>query len=261
MVIEGEGSVDLSIMPWLECDLRCPHCQYDAGPELNHNNRGGHLSQQELFKFLRTVNWSDINSIGFYGGEMFLDLPLFSRYVSITKQAQLDAGIKKTKLKPMWVISNGTFSKALSHFGNVVSFIHLTGLKVFISTTPHHKAHQHPRIRGLAKSSDNFKFKKDDTKSRLLPMGRNYHENWYCSRRCQRLEATERIAIKPNGDVIYQKCDGIYPVLGSIAGNHVSYAMIKLYMKNYIKCPMLDEGVDLGEPSWVMYAEKRLEST
>lgn len=253
MIISGNGLIDLSIMPWLTCDLKCPHCQYNASPE-----QQGDLHPGELYKFLHTIDWSDINSIGFYGGEIFLALDQFKRYIDLIKKSQLNKGIKKHKLKPMWVISNGTFSTAQSHFSNVVAFVHLHDLKVFISTTPYHKKHQHPRINSLTNISNNFSFKKDDTKSRLLPMGRNATEDWYCTRRCQREEATERLAIMPNGDVIYQKCDGIYPVIGSIRGNHVSWAMAKLYMKHYLKCPMLSEDADLGGPSWTKHAEKRL---
>lgn len=251
--VPGNGLIDLSIMPWLECDLQCPHCQYDAGPE--HDE---HLDRMELIKFLQTVDWADINSIGFYGGEVFLDLNTFGRYVAIVKSAQLNAGIKKTKLKPMWCISNGTFSKSASHFANVITFVHLHNLRVYISTTSYHKEDQHKRIRNLTKASDNFRFKKDDTKSRLLPMGRNYVEDWYCTRRCQRLEI-DRLAIKPNGDVLYQKCDGIYPVVGNISGNHVSWTGLKYLINTQFNCPMLHKDIDLGEPSWIKYAEKRLD--
>jgi hypothetical protein len=250
MIIPGDGKIDLSIMPWLKCDLECPHCQYNAGPHVE-----GNLHPGELLKFLRTVDWDDINSIGFYGGELFLDLDKFGQYIDFVTKAQDWKDIKKHKRKPMWVISNGTFSTAQSHFSNVVAFAHMHNLQVFISTTPYHRKHQHQRIELLPKLSDNFRFKKDDTKSRLLPMGRNATEDWYCTRRCQRLEATERIAILPGGDVIYQKCDGVYPVLASIRGNHVSWTMVKYYMKNYLKCPMLAEDADLGGPSWIKHAE------
>jgi hypothetical protein len=252
MIVPGDGLIDLSIMPTLWCDLECPHCQYNAGPK----HKGKTLYWREIHKFLFTVDWNDINSIGFYGGEVFLDMGHFAMYIDLVKDAQLQFGIKKHKFKPMWVISNGTFSTAQSHFSNVVAFVHMHNLRVFISTTPHHKEHQHPRIKNLAKISDNFSFKKDDTKSRLLPMGRNATEDWYCTRRCQRQEETERLAIMPNGDIIYQKCDGVYPVLGSIRGNHVSYQTAKYYMKNYLKCPMLSEDADLGGPSWIKHAEK-----
>jgi len=251
MIIPGNGPIDLSIIPWLTCDLECPHCQYDAGP-----NKKGDLHWGELFKFLHRVDWNDINSVGFYGGEMFLDLNKFGKYIEAITRSQEHKGIKKHKYKPMWVISNGTFSTAQSHFSNVVAFVHMHNLKVFLSTTPHHKKYQDPRLQHLVKISDNFSFKKDDTRSRLLPMGRNATEDWYCTRRCQRQEATERLAIMPDGDIIYQKCDGVYPVLGSIRGNHVTWTMAKYYMKNYLKCPMLSEDADLGGPSWVKHAEK-----
>ena len=251
MIIPGDGLIDLSIMPWLKCDLECPHCQYSAGPD-----NGGVLHPGELYKFLHSVDWNDINSIGFYGGEMFLDIRGFGQYIEIVTKSQEHKGIKKHKFKPMWVISNGTFSTAQSHLSNVVTFVHMHKLKVFNSTTPYHKEHQHPRIKHLTKISDNFSFKKDDTQSRLLPMGRNATEDWYCTRRCQRQEATERLAVTPSGDVIYQKCNGVYPVIASIRGNHVNWITVKYYLKNYFKCPMLAEDADLGGPSWVKHAER-----
>ena len=252
--IPGDGLIDLSIMPWLQCDLECPHCMYDAGPE----NYTSWMSTRMLGEFLRTVNWNDINSVGFYGGEMFLDLKGFSQYIKKVVSAQEYAGIKPRKMKPMWCISNGTFSQSNSLFSNVIRFAHIHKLRVYISTTPYQKAHQHPRITSAVSNTSNFRFKKDDTKGRLLPMGRNYVEDWYCTRRCMRLER-DRLAIKPNGDVIYQKCDGIYPTIASIKGNNVSWNTLGLMMRNQFNCPMLDKNIDLGEPSWVDCAARRLE--
>ncbi len=255
--IPGDGTVDLSIMPWLECDLECPHCQYSAGP-----NKEGKLKPVVLARFLATVDWDTINSIGFYGGEVFLNPDRFSAYIKLVERAQEFCGIKPRKFKPMWAISNGTFTKATSTHYNTVVFVHRHNLTVHISTTPHHKKYQNEkRARSLIDGSRAFRFKKDDTKKRLLPMGRNYTPDWYCTRRCQRLERL-RLAIKPNGDVIYQKCDGIYPVIANITGKNMTWPKVMYMLKSQFKCPQLDKGIDyfdLGEPSWKTTAKRRLD--
>ncbi len=255
--VPGDGTVDLSIMPWLECDLECPHCQYSAGP-----NKEGKLNQKVLRRFLRTVDWNAINSIGLYGGEVFLNPQQFSYYINIIKNVQLESGTKKTKLKPMWCISNGTFTRATSTHYNTVVFAHKHNLTVHISTTPYHKEYQDERrARSLITGSQAFCFKKDDTKKRLLPMGRNYTSDWYCTRRCQRLERL-RLAIKPNGDVIYQKCDGVYPVVANIGNDRMTWQNVMYLLKSQFKCPQLEKDVDyfdLGEPSWNRVAKRRLD--
>ena len=255
--IPGDGTVDLSIMPWLECDLQCPHCQYDAGPD-----QEGTLSPAALARFLGTTNWNAVNSVGFYGGEVFLRPQMFSKYITIVKKAQKHCGVKPRKMKPLWAISNGSFTRSNSRHYNTVVFAHLHGLKVHISTTPYHKKYQHAgRARSLITGSKAFRFKKDDTKKRLLPMGRSAVDDWYCTRRCQRLERL-RIAIKPNGDVIYQKCDGVYPVIGNIMPRNMTWHKIMYMLKTQFKCPQLDKDVDyfdLGEPSWKTTAKMRLD--
>lgn len=255
--VPGDGTVDLSIIPWLECDLECPHCQYSAGP-----NKKEKLYQPMLARFLISIDWNTINSIGFYGGEVFLNPSMFGSYIQLVEQAQKHCGIKKTKFKPMWCISNGTFTKATSTHYNTVVFTHKHNLTVHISTTPHHKKNQHEgRARSLITGSQAFRFKKDDTKKRLLPMGRNYTSDWYCTRRCQRLERL-RLAIKPCGDVIYQKCDGVYPVIANIGNDRMTWTQMMYMLKSQFKCPQLAKGIDyfdLGEPSWKMRAETRLD--
>ncbi len=255
--VPGDGTVDLSIMPWLECDLECPHCQYSAGPDKEER-----LYQPMLARFLRTIDWDIINSIGFYGGEVFMNPGLFSSYIELVTRVQKYHGIKKAKLKPMWCISNGTFTKATSTHYNTVVFAHKHNLTVHVSTTPYHKEHQDEgRARSLIAGSQAFRFKRDDTKKRLLPMGRNYTSDWYCTRRCQRLERL-RLAIKPNGDVIYQKCDGIYPVVANIGNERMTWQNVMYLLKSQFKCPQLEKDIDyfdLGEPSWNKVAKRRLD--
>lgn len=155
----------------------------------------------------------------------------------------------------MWMITNGTWSTSDVKFHQMIDFAYQHNLEVFISTTPYHKKHQDvDKLKILVSSSKHFKFKKDDTKSRLLPMGRSYDADWYCTRRCERIEATERLAIKPNMDVIYQKCDGIYPTVANISPNTVTWHGLKYMLAHQLdnSCPVLHpmKQRDIGDPSW-----------
>ncbi|GAF76804.1 unnamed protein product, partial [marine sediment metagenome] len=51
---------------------------------------------------------------------------------------------------------------------------------------------------------------------KLLPMGRNATEEWNCTRRCLRDKKPKRFAVMPNGNIIFQTCDGVYPIVGNI---------------------------------------------
>lgn len=241
--IPGDGKVDLSIIGSLHCNLRCSFCMYDAGP-----SNGRELDRNILNAFLRTVDWDTINSVGFYGGEISTNLKVWGSCIS-----KVDLHAPKKWNGHKWCITNGSWSKHHPDFYSFINFANNKDLRVFISTTEEHRAHQDPeKLRILVESSDRFKFKKDDLKSKLLPMGRNKQELWTCSKRCLRLER-HRMAILPNGDVIYQKCDGIYPVIANITSEEITWAKITYMLNNQFRCSYLNE--DMGAISWEMRAE------
>jgi hypothetical protein len=260
----GEGKIDLSFMVSLECNLECPHCQYSARP----NYPGDDLDITRLKDFMKGAipAWDNFNSFGFYGGEPSLDLDKWGMYIllidDIQKYEVYGTRRYKNNRKPMWMITNGTWSTSDTEFHRIVDFAFKHDLQVFISTTPYHQEHQDVRkLKVLVRNSKHFRFKKDDTKSRLLPMGRNYDDDWSCTRRCERIEETERLAIKPNGDVIYQKCDGIYPVVANISPNTVTWYSVKYMLAHQLdnNCPVLHPITqrDIGDPSWRNKLEAR----
>ena len=261
--IIGQGKIDLSFMVSLKCNLECPHCQYNAGP--NHDED---LDIERLQSFIKGAvpDWDNFNSFGFYGGEPSLSLELWGLYILMIDEIQKyevygTRRYKKWK-RPIWMITNGTWSTSDSDFHQMVNFATQYDLQVFISTTPYHQEHQNrKRLEILVRNSERFRFKKDDTRSRLLPMGRNYDDDWSCTRRCERIEETERLAIKPNGDVIYQKCDGVYPVVANISPSTVTWYGVKYMLAHQLdnNCPVLHPITqrDTGDPSWRNKLEAR----
>lgn len=253
MIIPGTGIYDLSIVASLYCNLTCPHCQYSAGPDKTE-----WLDETVLDLFLKTLDWSEINSVGFYGGEISTNLEIWKGYIQAVDLSQLEYWNEDKRRynrfkKPMWCVTNGSWSEKEYSFYQMIDFVRRHDLTVYISTTPWHRAHQdYRRLKLLTNTSDRFKFKKDDTKSRLLPMGRNYSEDWYCTRRCLREEATDRLAIMPNADIIYQKCDGIYPTVINVSSQVVTWTYVKYSLYHQTRCPMMTK--DIGEPSWVVKA-------
>lgn len=245
--IPGDGQIDFSIIGSLKCNLKCSFCMYDAGPQ-----NGKELDDNMLVDFLETVDWSTVNSVGFYGGEISINTELWGHYIDAVNDA-IKRGMNRRKWKGhKWCITNGSWSERHPSFYSFINFANGHDLRVYISTTEEHKDHQDlNKIKLLVASGDRFKFKKDDLKGKLLPMGRNKKELWTCSKRCLRLER-HRIAILPNGDVIYQKCDGVYPVIANIMGEQITWTKVMYMLNNQFRCPYLDE--DMGAISWEMKA-------
>ena len=195
--IPGDGKVDLSIIGSLHCNLNCSFCMYNAGP--NNNKK---LDDQALSDFLETVDWDMVNSVGFYGGEISTNSKLWGDYIDRVDHA-IKRGMGRRKWKGhKWCITNGTWSERHPSFYSFIVLANDKDLQVFISTTEEHKDRQdRNKLKLLVASSDRFKFKKDDLKSKLLPMGMNKQELWTCSKRCLRLER-HRMAIMHSCDII-----------------------------------------------------------
>lgn len=193
------GLVDLSFIPSLRCNLHCPHCMYDAGP-----NKFQVINIRKLEEFTDTIDWDKINSCGFYGGEPSIEKPLYTEVMGL-----IPINIK------IWIITNGSWSRNEMSYYNFVDWAYKHSLQVFISSTPYHKQYQNVKaIEHLVKNTDWIEIKADDTKESLLPMGRNYKEGWTCSKKCKRSSTPLRYAVMPSGEIIYQNCDGIYPTVG-----------------------------------------------
>jgi len=201
VMIAGNNNdgIDFSFMPSLECDLQCPHCMYDAGYKNTEN-----IDLKQLKKFIRTIPFNMINSFGFYGGEPSINIPLYKTVMKMLPT-----------VVPKWTITNGTWTKYIEPRTDFMNFVDKFNLKVFISSTPYHTAAQDRRILSILRNyRDNYIVKKDDTLNKLLPMGRNSKDVWECTQKCKTMAGPERYAVMPNGDVIFQSCDGVYPVVG-----------------------------------------------
>ena len=129
MIAKGKA-VDFSFIPSLKCDLTCPFCMYSGGPHIEEQ-----LDLEVTREFLETMDWSYINSCGFYGGEPVINLPLYQRFIDLVPE-----GI------PKFMITNGTWSTSDNKYNEFVSFLDSNKLFVIVSGTPYHKAHQNEAV-------------------------------------------------------------------------------------------------------------------
>lgn len=192
---------DLSFMYSKQCDLSCTFCMYSSGPEVNDR-----LDLKQLHSWMKTVRWGFINGIGIYGGEPSLFLKENSIILDHTNSSV-----------PRFTITNGTWSKDPVSTAAFMLWALKYTVQVFVSGTDQHRAFQNPEmLRYLSESYPTLvRLKAPDTK--ILPMGRLIGEEVKCSLKCMipRVIAPTRIAVQPDGTIIYQSCDGVYPVIGS----------------------------------------------
>lgn len=165
-------------------------------------------------EFSRTIDWSRISSFGFYGGEISVDLPLYQKFVDLVP-----------KYIPKFTITNGSWSRDTFLTKEFLNFIYKNRLKTKISCTPEHKKFQDTKLIKEVETithGDVFVKTNDDTKGKLLSMGRLKDRKVECTMKCRSLsipingnEPVYRMALEPNGNIILQSCDGRYPVIGN----------------------------------------------
>ena len=188
--------VDLSFMPSLQCDLSCAHCMYNSSPT---NTLGLDLDQTKWF--VSTVDWDKINACGFYGGEPGIKLDLYSQYIELVPEA-----------KPKFTITDGTWSRTEGRTRKFVEWALRYKLQVFVSSTQYHTPHQNlERLQDTCREHG-FVIKGDDTS---IPMGRLATADWTCGFKCRGFTGPIRFAVMPPGNIIFQSCDGVYPVVGT----------------------------------------------
>ena len=201
---ENPRRYDLSFMYTKRCDLLCPFCMYSSGPQVT-----GELDLQRLADWLRTVDPSLIASFGVYGGEPGVDLHGFG---SCLMRAKLIVGDR-----PCFVITNGTWSTDPARTEEFIRWC--TGHKLFVvvSGTPFHRKHQNRGVlEGLAQQYPSA--------IRLKPEEENFHAMgrlegkmaFSCTKKCFGWQRAHRIAVQPDGSILFQNCDGIYPIVGNI---------------------------------------------
>lgn len=196
----GREVYDLSFIYTYRCDLECPFCMYNSSPRIVKT-----LDINKLKTFLNTVNFNLIRSFGFYGGEIFVDLNGYSIILDL-----LPNHIQK------WCITNGTWSKNKNDTLKFLSW----GKKyridpIVVSSTKEHIKYQDREC--LIKLSEEKLIQLKDPNEKWIPMGRLSNTKLTCHLKCETDKRPTRIAITPDETIIFQTCDGSYPVIGNIS--------------------------------------------
>ena len=201
-VVDKPKAIDLSFMPSLQCDLSCAHCMYGSSP-----TNTAALDFEATKAFAETIDWDLINSCGFYGGEPGINLRMYQDFMDL-----IPRGI------PKFTITDGTWSRTPGRTRKFVEFAERNDLQVFVSTTKYHTPFQDAeRLAEVYNEHDRFVHKDGDGDEDLIPMGRMAVEDWSCGFRCITDDGPVRFALYPGGTIIFQTCDGVYPVVSTIA--------------------------------------------
>lgn len=225
VMLSNNGMIDFSFIPSLECNIECPFCMYDSRP-----TNKAELNVEQTIKFIDTMDWSLINSIGFYGGEPSINLPLYQTFLDLLPQTD----------KQKFIISNGSWSTNIVKTMEFIDFLILNHFYLVVSGTPYHKKFQdRKRLLELQKLYPTAMRLKGDDK--IHPMGRASVEEWDCSKKCQTFEGPMRLGLFPNGNILFQNCDGQYPVVQTYFDPFVDIIQKVNIIKN--ECVNSREGV------------------
>ncbi len=192
--------IDLSFMASLECDLACAHCMYDSSPKMKMD-----LDIPRTHEWMKTIDWEQVNGVGLYGGEPGIKLPL---YEAIISRVPWDI--------PRFVITNGTWSTDEHRTKEFLWFALDYKLAIIVSGSKWHTPHQNRKVlEAIAARDTGIRLKGEE--GSIIPMGRAvqwWPNGWKCTRLCERWKGPVRIALRPPGEIIFQSCDGQYPVVG-----------------------------------------------
>lgn len=187
---------DVSLVPWLRCDNACSFCMYRCSPA----NKAV-LSLEIAEAWLKSINWKDISSTGLYGGELLIDIPKLEPYVELLRKHH----------KPMFIISNGSFTTSKERRAQFSEFLHKYPMRVVISGTDEHRAHQDIDMVNMLRGYPDIFTVKDGEE--LHPMGRMELHPIHCKFKCTS-DIPTRLALFPGGHICFQVCDGAYPMVG-----------------------------------------------
>jgi len=217
--------IDCSFIPSYKCNLKCWFCMYNCDLDKKET-----LSIKKVKHFISKINFSKINQFGFYGGEISINLNLYQKFINLVPDDI-----------PKFTITNGSWSTNSDNTEKFVKFVKNNKITTKISCTPEHKKHQNQEIlQEVCKKYKNIKIKdNDDTKSKLLPMGRLSNRPFSCNFKCLKIPQGQpfRIALEPDGSIIFQNCDGVYPVIGNCTNSleEIEENIYKLIEKNKMK--------------------------
>jgi len=176
---------------------------YDASPDAKEI-----LTGEQVRKFFEGQDTSVIRSFGLYGGEISEDLEGYQDIID-----NLPEGFHR------WTITNGGWSAD----GRARKFLdwcikNRVG-PVIVSGTPWHQLHQDrpylEKIQALY-SPDiiPIRLKGDDI---IHSMGRADDLPNTCTMKCKTPIDAWRLAIKPDGDIMFQWCNGDYPIIANVS--------------------------------------------
>jgi hypothetical protein len=174
---------------------------YSSSPSVNDALDLGKVEQ-----WLATVDMRLIASFGIYGGEVSINLEKYEEILNLLPPS-----------KPRFCITNGTWSVEPSRALEFVQWCARHRLFVVISGTPEHRKHQNRALLETYASAYPNAIRLKPVEEQFHPMGRlegAFPVN--CSVKCMWWQRALRIAVQPDGTVVFQNCDGMYPIVGTI---------------------------------------------
>lgn len=202
---ENPRNYDLSFMYTKRCDLACSFCMYRSGPAVQ-----GTLDLAKLEHWLHTVDPERIASFGVYGGEPGIDLMGFGRCLVLAERI--------IGVRPRFVITNGTWSTDAARTERFLDWAGQHRLSIVVSGTPEHRKFQDRKVLENLAAQQPTAIRLKPEEENLHAMGRLEGKMPFsCSMKCVSWDRALRIAVQPDGSVIYQNCDGVYPVVGTIS--------------------------------------------
>jgi hypothetical protein len=194
----GRHLYDISFIVSFRCDLACTFCMYSSGPDV-----AGELDPALAQRFIDTIDLDCVNAFGLYGGEPALFIP------------QNTAILRMLPEKPRFVISNGTWSQSVERTQEFMDWADEWGLRVFVSSTAQHRRAQDRAVLLALVAAGRIVLKPAEPS--FIPMGRLARPDAQCTRLCDHDDKPTRIALQPDGTVMFQNCDGDYPAIGTAA--------------------------------------------
>lgn len=194
---------DLSFMYTKRCDLRCSFCMYNSGPEVTEN-----IDLEKLREWLDTVYFGLIASFGVYGGEVSVAL---GGYRSIMDM------VSERATRPHFCITNGAWSTSIEKTREFLNFCGDYRMFIVISGTPEHRKFQNREVIEMLKAEQPDAIRLKPPEENFHAMGRLINLKRPCTQKCLSWNKALRIAVQPDGSIIFQNCDGNYPKVGNIA--------------------------------------------
>jgi len=174
---------------------------YDASPENKTE-----LDYEKTREFVAKWDFSAINNVGFYGGEPSINFVLYQKFIDLLPKV------------PKFVITNGAWSTSVDRTEAFIEFIYDNDLYTIISGTKEHKMYQNEGVlRAIKENAYNMIRLKDGDVIHKMGRGKDYPGAMdKCSGFCCLDDRITRLAIMPDGNIVFQNCHGNYPIVQTI---------------------------------------------